>query len=300
GVRFGAYHLFIPLLLKPGPRSLLAQYHAIASGTPQEKLANVLHLSASGRTSVPRDADLPDELYHAVGYRVCGAMAVRIDILERLADVIRPLIAWKPSDDADKPVPDGAAPGNAFTATVEMTSLVGCAGEDFASILKSLGYKSETVPAPTPEPQPVPEPQPQAETALETAPTPEVGATASSPEEPVEPNQAPAPEASSAFEGVDESEGETEPATITLWRPKSFKKQKTWQKKPQGDQRQHTRGPRKGGKPKSGGAPHGNPNKKGQRPQKRSTPRPERGPDPNSPFAALAALKDKMGDTPKD
>ena len=38
----------------------------------------------------------------------------------------------------------GAADGDGFVVTVAMTSLTGCSGEAFASILKSLGYASET------------------------------------------------------------------------------------------------------------------------------------------------------------
>src|SRR5690606_5477597 len=37
----------------------------------------------------------------------------------------------------------GAADGDGFVVTVAMTSLVGCAGEDFASILRSLNYAPE-------------------------------------------------------------------------------------------------------------------------------------------------------------
>ena len=53
------------------------------------------HLAASGRTSFPADKDVPKALYRVVGYRVCGERAVRVDILERLADLIRPALAWR-------------------------------------------------------------------------------------------------------------------------------------------------------------------------------------------------------------
>ena len=64
---------------------------------------------------------------------------MRVDILERLADLIRPAIAYRPGITPGEP-PAGAADGEGFVPTVAMTSLVGCAGEDFATILKSLGY----------------------------------------------------------------------------------------------------------------------------------------------------------------
>ncbi|MFN7168845.1 MAG: helicase-related protein [Pannonibacter sp.] len=144
GVRFGAYNIYVPALLKPAPSQLLAQLWALKHGTPDMPgLAELPQLSASGRTSITVDTSIDKSLYKVVGFRVCGPRAVRVDILERLADLIRPLIAWKPLDPTITP-PDGAiAQGGAFTVTVAMTSLLGCAGEDFAEILKSLGYRAE-------------------------------------------------------------------------------------------------------------------------------------------------------------
>jgi ATP-dependent RNA helicase SUPV3L1/SUV3 len=74
---------------------------------------------------------------------------VRVDILERLADLIRPALAWRNNSPGIKP--PGALDGTGFTVTVGMTSLVGSSGEDFASILRSLGYRMERRPKP-PEP----------------------------------------------------------------------------------------------------------------------------------------------------
>ena len=53
------------------------------------------HLAASGRTSIPVDKDTAKALYRTAGYRVCGDRAVRVDILERLADLIRPALSWR-------------------------------------------------------------------------------------------------------------------------------------------------------------------------------------------------------------
>src|SRR5690606_30565374 len=96
GVRFGAYHLYMPALLKPGPRALAAQLWALRHGGPDlGGLDDLQRLAASGRTSFPVGSDLPGDLIRMLGYRVCGARAVRVDILERLADLIRPAIAWR-------------------------------------------------------------------------------------------------------------------------------------------------------------------------------------------------------------
>ncbi|SDU39019.1 helicase-related protein [Stappia sp. ES.058] len=145
GVRFGAHHIFVPALLKPAPSRLMAQLWALKHGDLEMPgLSELPQLSASGRTSVVVDPAFSKDLYKVVGFRVCGPRAVRVDILERLADLIRPLLAWKPLDTSVEP-PEGAVPeGGAFTVTVAMTSLLGCAGEDFSAILKSLGYRNES------------------------------------------------------------------------------------------------------------------------------------------------------------
>ena len=148
GIRFGAYHIFLPALLKPAPRTLAAQLWALRNGgLDQRGLDEIAHLAGSGRTSIKVDKEIAKGLYRAAGFRVCGERAVRVDILERLADLIRPAIAYRPGTTPGAP-PDGTADGESFVATVGMTSLVGCSGEDFASILKSLGYSNETRPGP--------------------------------------------------------------------------------------------------------------------------------------------------------
>ena len=155
GVRFGAYHIHLPLLLKPAPRALAVQLWALAHDGPESKgVEELLQLAASGRTSIPANRDVEPALYPIAGYRVCGERAVRVDILERLADLIRPALAWR--EGATAPKPPGAIVGGGFTITNAMTSLTGASGEDFASILRSLGYRMDRRPKP-PEPAPVTE-----------------------------------------------------------------------------------------------------------------------------------------------
>jgi ATP-dependent RNA helicase SUPV3L1/SUV3 len=148
GVRFGAYHIYVPQLLKPAPSRLLAILWALKNGgLSQPGIAELPQLSASGRTTIPVDPTFPRPLYRVVGFRIAGQRAVRLDILERLADLIRPLIAWRPTPDGAAP-PPGAVEGNGFMVTPAMTSLLGSSGEDFASVLRSLGYRVERRPAP--------------------------------------------------------------------------------------------------------------------------------------------------------
>jgi ATP-dependent RNA helicase SUPV3L1/SUV3 len=85
---------------------------------------------------------VPKGFYRAAGFRVCGERCVRVDILERLADLIRPAIAYRPGVTAGEP-PAGSADGEGFVVTVAMTSLAGCSGEAFSTILRSLGYQSD-------------------------------------------------------------------------------------------------------------------------------------------------------------
>jgi ATP-dependent RNA helicase SUPV3L1/SUV3 len=159
GVRFGAYHLYLPALLKPAPRTLAAQLWALQNGGMEQKgIDEIAHLAQSGRTSIPVDHDIAPGLYRAAGFRVCGGRAVRVDILERLADLIRPAMTYRPGVTPGEP-PPGAADGDGFVPTVSMTSLVGCAGEDFATILKSLGYVAERRPGPAVTVPLVPAPQ---------------------------------------------------------------------------------------------------------------------------------------------
>jgi ATP-dependent RNA helicase SUPV3L1/SUV3 len=149
GVRFGAYHLYLPALLKPAPRSLAALLWGLKHGGLEnlKGLEEVPHLAASGRTSFAADPDISKGFYRAAGFRVCGERVVRVDILERLADLIRPASSYRPGVTPGEP-PAGAADGEGFVVTVAMTSLTGCAGEAFASILRSLGYQSAQRPGP--------------------------------------------------------------------------------------------------------------------------------------------------------
>jgi ATP-dependent RNA helicase SUPV3L1/SUV3 len=165
GVRFGAYHIYLPALLKPAPRTLGLHLWALKNGGLDQKgLDDLPALATSGRTSIPIDAEIPKPLYRMVGYRVCGNRAIRVDILERLADLIRPALSWRPGAPGEKPA--GAFDGRGFTVTVGMTSLAGCSGEDFASILRSLGYRLDRRPPLPAQPAPA---TPEVATAPEAA-----------------------------------------------------------------------------------------------------------------------------------
>jgi ATP-dependent RNA helicase SUPV3L1/SUV3 len=267
GVRFGAYHIYLPLLLKPAPRALAAQLWALAHDGPQSGgLDDLLHLAGSGRTSIPVKRETDANLYRAAGYRVCGERAVRVDILERLADLIRPALAWREGAAGAKPA--GAIAGGGFAVVNTMTSLTGASGEDFASILRSLGYRMERRPKPVEPVEPVAAPEASVPVAPEViAEMPETGAsetpavpvaaeTAEVAEIPVAPTEALALVADLAAENTDGVTPEavptaadmaevqasnetvaaavTEPDMIEVWRP-------GWAARPEGRRRPHGR-----------------------------------------------------------
>ncbi len=145
GVRFGAYHIFLPALLKPAARGLASLLWALKQeNIDWSALTGAQHLAGSGRTSFPADKALNQEAYRTLGYKLAGERAVRADILERLADLIRPALSWRQAAPGVKP--PGAFDGRSFTVTQAMTSLTGSAGEDFASVLRALGYRMEKRP----------------------------------------------------------------------------------------------------------------------------------------------------------
>ncbi|MDX8479288.1 helicase-related protein [Mesorhizobium sp. VK24D] len=145
GVRFGAYHVFVPALIKPAPAGLVTLLWALNNdGKEKPGFGDVVHALASGRTSVVIDPSFDKTFYKLAGYRNLGRRAVRVDILERLADLIRPATNWKPGLGQR---PDGAYDGHAFMVTPPMMSILGATADDMEEILKGLGYRAEPKPA---------------------------------------------------------------------------------------------------------------------------------------------------------
>lgn len=138
GVRFGSMYIFVPALLKPGARTLCSQLWGLRRG--EAGAERLLTFAAAGRTSFAAEAPLAADTYRVAGFRLCGDRVVRIDIVERLNDLIRAAI---PDHLRQGGLPPSEASG--FVVSPQMTSLTGCSGESFASILRSLGYESHRV-----------------------------------------------------------------------------------------------------------------------------------------------------------
>lgn len=121
GVRFGQFTIFMPLLLKPAPTRLRLVLWSLAN-----KLDEFPEAPPPGLVTVPASKDAVPGYYAMAGYRAAGERAVRIDMLERLADMLR-----------DKDSRGG------FEANPDMLSITGMTLEQFADLMQGLGYKAE-------------------------------------------------------------------------------------------------------------------------------------------------------------
>ena len=145
GVRFGAFNIYFPILLKPAAAELIVTLWALKNaGTIGLTIDTLPEPPRAGLTSFVPDPNTPEAFYRAYGYHVCGPRAVRLDMLERLADFIRPLLAWRGSQGATPP--KGATGDGGFTVTPEMMSLLGCSPEELGGVLKALGFRLDRRP----------------------------------------------------------------------------------------------------------------------------------------------------------
>jgi ATP-dependent RNA helicase SUPV3L1/SUV3 len=285
------------LLLKPAATELRLLLWALQlKKAGSLDLANLPTPPGQGLTSAIFDRSTPRGFYGVCGYRICGTRVVRIDMLERLADLVRERVFWR-SRFPDEVRPSGSVEGGGFAIVPDMMSLVGCSGEEFEGILRSLGFRMQKKKVKRPAPPAAPlveaaappaeteaisepivaaEPEPEA-VALEPEPVAPAAETEAPPtaEEPV----SPPPEI--ALEEVE----------IEVWWPKDtgpFRHRS--EAKPQ--QRPQPKPVVQKERPQRPSHKH-RPN---ERPERREEPkrRPEKPMDPNSPFAILETLKAQM------
>ena len=121
GIRFGQYTVFLPALLKPAPTRLRLVLWSLWNG-----LSEFPESPPPGLVTIPNIAEVPKMHYTLAGYHPSGARAIRIDMLERLADILRQK--------------DSRA---GFEATPDMLSITGMTLEQFCDLMAGLGYKAE-------------------------------------------------------------------------------------------------------------------------------------------------------------
>jgi ATP-dependent RNA helicase SUPV3L1/SUV3 len=316
GVRFGAINLFLPALLKPAPtdlRLLLWWLEGVKAGRLS---GDIPALPPNGLTSFVADPSMPEGFYRVAGYRLSGARAVRVDMLERLADMIRDRLFWKPRIPEEQR-PAGSISGGGFGVVPDMMSVVGCSGTDFEGILESMGYRGQK--------KRVPKPVHAAKVEAAEVLVAEAGVDAIETvvdATPVEVTVA-EPIAEPVVETVSTETAPVEAVVaedieVTIWWPKDMgpfkvrppRAEKRVFKPQAGEQAvgepgaERPKGKRhfnKDRKPRDEGKPQGDRSKyKGDRNKPRNDtpreakPRYEKPMDPNSPFAVLSALKAAM------
>ena len=150
GIRFGQFTIFMPLLLKPAPTRLRLVLWSLSKG-----LSEFPESPPPGLVTVPAAKDAVHGYYAMSGYRAAGTRAIRIDMLERLADMLR-----------DKDSRGG------FEANADMLSITGMTLDQFADLMAGLGYKAEKAErekVKAPKPEVVQDAVQDAETTAETA-----------------------------------------------------------------------------------------------------------------------------------
>ncbi|MGJ8544919.1 MAG: helicase-related protein [Sulfitobacter sp.] len=121
GLRFGQFTIFQPLLLKPAPTRLRLVLWSLTKG-----LSEFPESPPPGLVTIPVEKDAPEGADTMSGYRNAGTRAIRIDMLERLADMLR-------AEDSR----------GGFEAKADMLSITGMTLEQFADLMAGLGYKAE-------------------------------------------------------------------------------------------------------------------------------------------------------------
>ncbi|WP_372802609.1 helicase-related protein [Paracoccus seriniphilus] len=284
GVRFGQFTIFMPALLKPAPTRLRLVLWSLAQG-----LEEFPESPPPGLVTIPHIPEVPDGYYTLSGYRPAGERAIRIDMLERLADLLR-------AQDTR----------GGFEANPDMLSITGMTLEQFAGLMQGLGYSAEKGERPKVKAAAPVQPEAPAPEASDAPLTEEESVLAAETRAKWEAEQAEKRRAAAAEEGETDKEpaaaAETEVFYTFRWAPRPRNN-----RRPQGDGQGRKGGQRRdagqaearadkpareGGKPRGKGGP-----RKGGKPQKQSpktfSSRPEKKADPDSPFAVLAALKTK-------
>ena len=254
-MRFGAFNIYFPTLLKPASAELAVVLWTLKNGVAHGvDVAAVPDPPRPGLTSLVADKAVPEAFYRVTGFHVCGPRAVRIDMLERLADQIRPLMAWRANPTNPSSPPKGATGDGGFRATPEMMSILGCSAGELGNVLQALGFRLDRVRI---EPEPVKPAMPAANGKAAVAPADSEAAAAEQPAPTTEhttarpatsPTVAPDATLAASAAPVRRFRG----AAVADTTPPEVKWDEIWRPRRQGRQpQQHRRGAHARQKPKS-------------------------------------------------
>ena len=121
GLIIGRHSLYIPVLLKPAPvrlRRLLWLAHHRSHQKPARP--------HPGRVSLERSQNIQPAYFEAIGFRPFKTIAIRVDVLERLAEKI-----WMLTHKGPAVLP------------VDIQAMSGCSFESLSEIVVTLGYRRE-------------------------------------------------------------------------------------------------------------------------------------------------------------
>jgi ATP-dependent RNA helicase SUPV3L1/SUV3 len=130
GLRIGRANIYAPLLLKPRAARLHALFAFFTAGPEQ---GAVPFLPPLGVTSFTLTTPIPPKALAATGFRAFGTRAVRLDIVDRIADAL-----FDAAESAKGPC---AFPPN-------IVSLLGASNEDAESLVEALGWEKTEVTRP--------------------------------------------------------------------------------------------------------------------------------------------------------
>ncbi len=302
GVRFGQHTIFLFSALKPEATRLRLLLWSLA-----EKLDEFPTAPPPGLVTIPVEDSAPDGYYPLSGFYRAGNRAIRIDMLDRLLNMLREQ--------------DGRA---GFEATADMLSISGLSLEGFADLMTGIGYRARrgervkraaaeasgakdegTAPADSESDAADPASGEAKAAAVEISAAAAAGETSGEtgkPEESPQSGEAPGPAVQDA-----EEEPETEVFFEFFWKPKprfrsaDGERKTAKRKRPEdrgseqaargkpGERRKSPRRPKPANKRRGAGQ-----SLKGPPPRRQADRRKEKEADPDSPFAILAELKERI------
>ena len=122
GMRLGRETVFLPAMVRPAPAAMRGFLWCLTEGRKPA------YPPPPGRVSVPAGR-LPADYWEQVGFRRFGKLALRVDMVERVAAK-----AWSLAKAGDK---------SGFAIGPDLLSLAGCTVKEVEGVLKGLGFRAK-------------------------------------------------------------------------------------------------------------------------------------------------------------